>query len=178
MRSKSSRQLQIVGDHDDAQPAGIAQTGERPHEFRAMFQVERGGRLVEQQNARLLRQRARQDDQLPLAPGERGHAAFRQVRRPGRFERFHGDGAVVIAFKTESRCVRCPPAEYDVDCAERKDGRGGLGHVGDLSGAQARLPVLQRDAIEQDFPAVGRRRPASRRISVDLPEPLEPDHGG
>ncbi len=168
-------QLQIVGDHDHAQPSLLAEARERPHQIGAVFQVERGRRLVEQQQARLLRQRAGQDHHLPLAGGKRGDGRAARCAAPAASSASMAMARFERPLEAEARDMRRPAAEHHVHHLERKLRHRGLRHVGDLARAQRACGQLSSAMpCEQNFPRAGRSRPASMRISVDLPEPLAP----
>lgn len=61
----------IVGDDDDARAALVGDAGKQLHHLPAAPAVERGGRLIGQDQAGLVGQRAGDGDALLLAAGER-----------------------------------------------------------------------------------------------------------
>ena len=69
-----------------------------------VMDVERGGRLVQQHDGRLLRQHARDKHALPLAAGKRGKLAVAKVRAESvSARRVDHDTTIVRAQEAESR---------------------------------------------------------------------------
>src|SRR5438034_322220 len=79
-----------------------------------MTDVERGGRLVEQQDLRALRQRAGDDDALLLAAAERVEGAALEAVGARRFERLPGDGEIGRSFQRKRPEMRKAPHEHDI----------------------------------------------------------------
>ena len=69
MRLVIARHVQFVGDHDDGD-ALVVEFLEHAHDFDARLAVEVAGRLVGQQQRRLVDQRAGDGDALLLAAGK------------------------------------------------------------------------------------------------------------
>ncbi len=69
---------QIVHRGDEGQTGLLAQAVEQLERLLLVPDVERRGRLVEENDLRLLRDRARDDDTLLLAAGQRPEAAIRE----------------------------------------------------------------------------------------------------
>ena len=65
------RQVQVVRRHDHRRPAVAVQAREQRRDLELKAEVQRGGRLVEQQHVRRLSQRAGDHDALFLAAAER-----------------------------------------------------------------------------------------------------------
>src|SRR5262245_27262770 len=61
-------EIDVVADDHDRQAVLLAEAGEEGIHGQAMLEVEKRGRLVEQEKPSLLRQRARQQNTLALAP--------------------------------------------------------------------------------------------------------------
>jgi hypothetical protein len=80
---------------DDAQAAAGRDLG-HPHRRDLVAEVEERGGLVEQQDARLLGERAREEDPTPLAARERVEAPVGEVDEVARLER-PLDGATIEA---------------------------------------------------------------------------------
>ena len=70
------RQREIVHRRDERETGLLAQAVEELERLLLMPDVERGRRLVEEHDPRLLRDRARDDDPLLLTAGERPQAAI------------------------------------------------------------------------------------------------------
>src|SRR5687768_994244 len=76
----------LVGHHDDGLPL-VVQGLEDPHDLLAGGAVEVAGRLVGQQDGRLVHQRPRDRDPLPLAAGELVGPVIHPVSQPHPGER-------------------------------------------------------------------------------------------
>src|SRR5689334_23043982 len=100
----------------------MARCGERPdlaQHLALIAEVETGGRLVEDDEPRLLRERASQQHELPLAAGNHGVGPLRQMRDAEAIERGMRDGAIVRAWAAEKISMRAAPHQH-----HRLDGEG------------------------------------------------------
>ena len=84
VRSASSRSC--VETHDRERPARVSWRSSA-HQLDARRHVEKRGRLVEQEQHRLLRQRARDHHALPFAVGQPAEVALREMTRADRVDR-------------------------------------------------------------------------------------------
>ena len=76
-RAERHRLLLVVRDHDEGDAQALLDVEQLELRVLAQLLVERGQRLVEQQQLRPLHQRARQRDALALAAGELVRLALR-----------------------------------------------------------------------------------------------------
>jgi len=146
------RLLLVVGDEDTRDPHTPDQADELELGLLADALVERGERLVEQQQARLARQAARQRHALLLSAGERVRAA------PGVGAHLHQLKHLVDAGRDRrARHARPQLAQAEGDVARHRhvrEQRVGLEHhVGrtTVRGHRGEIP-----AVEQDAPATRR----------------------
>jgi len=105
-RTKFRREIQIVAGHYNRQPALAVKPVEQLQDFPLMVQVEVRGGLVEQQDARLLRERERDGGALLFAAGKFTERPGAQVEEVGVGQRAL-DGVAVF------RAGPCEPAERD-----------------------------------------------------------------
>ena len=123
--------------------------------------VERGRRLVEEEERRLLRERACQHDALLLASAQRMQPPFGERPQLEALERAAGSRPIAPAFAAERADVRRPPQE-DV-LADRQIGgqhrrlRDERQPLGDVATAQ----LLERLVVEADG-ALERNEPGDR----------------
>ena len=83
-----------MDDDDDGGAGAACARVEQREELELMAHVERGGRLVEDQRRRLLRQRAREQHALALAARQLAQRARRQLEDAGVAHRALGGGDV------------------------------------------------------------------------------------
>ena len=96
-----------MSDHDDAESAGVAESGEGAHELGAMFGSSAADGLVEEEEARLLGEGAGEDHHLLFASGEGGDCAFGEMGGAGGFQGLTCDGEVAIALEADEARVGC-----------------------------------------------------------------------
>ena len=77
----AQRMVRIVGGEQHA-VAGRRERADFAHHLALVAEVEAGGRLVEHDELRLLRQRSRQQHELPLAAGDHGVGPLLQMPMP------------------------------------------------------------------------------------------------
>ena len=109
------RQVQIVRRHDHRRAAFGVQPPEERRDLELIAEIERRGRLVEQQHVGRLRQRARNHDALLLAAAQRGERPRLERRRAGRRQRLARDRLVRRALELERAEVRIPAHQHHVD---------------------------------------------------------------
>src|SRR5688500_19003794 len=122
-------------------------------EARAVLEVERGRWLVEEETFGLLRERARERDELALAARQLGHGARFEVRGVEARERLARRFEVARRLEAEALRVRAAARQHDFERGEGEDGRDGLRHVGHAARARPRLDARERLAAEQDLAA-------------------------
>ena len=166
------RLLLVVGDEGrvtrssswSAQPAA---------QLLAHPRVERAERLVEQQHARLQRQRARQRDALALAAGELRRVAAAEAVELDQVEQLARPASRICAFGGRS-----PAADAQAEGDVLEDGHVAEQGVVLEHEADAALAGRQRRSTsspsKRTAPASGTSSPAMMRSSVVLPEPDGP----
>ncbi len=123
---------------DDQRRASLAQLGDRLLHVTLGFRIQRRGRLVEQDDRRILDQRARDRDALALAAGQL-HAmlADRRIVAGGKAEdevvRMRGLGG-----GDDLRFAGAEPAERDVVADGAAEQLHDLADIGDLPAQRAR----------------------------------------
>src|SRR5438552_869486 len=171
LAGERQRFADVVGHVEDRHPPFVAD----PHEVRedalAKTDVERGERLVEQEDARFTRERARQRDALPLAAGERDRIALEKVTELQHVDR---------------RChALATRARGEGDVAARRQMReepGVLRDVADVAALRRNSPAaigVEEDlAPDDDPPARLRSEPGDRFEKRRLPGAGWPHDGG
>jgi hypothetical protein len=161
-----------VGDHHDGLAELVDRAPQQPEDLLRGRRVEVAGRLVGEDHGGLGGERARHRDALLLAAGQLGRAVGAAVRERDRLEQ-PLDAPVAVAAAGER--------ERQPDVLLRRQDRHeveGLEDEADLVAAQARevgvveLPDLR--VGDRDGAARRAVEPASRCMSVDLPEPDGP----
>ena len=150
----------VVGDQDGGEAVLVPDALQQPVHLAAGQRVERAERLVEQQDARVADERAREGDALALAAREHGRPVVGAVGEPDVVERRRRRLAPAVGC---GRCRRCrSPAA-----------REAAGHPGTAAGRSAAAPRPVRSPTTI-LPSVARSRPAISRRSVVLPQPERP----
>ncbi len=138
-----------------------------------MPHVERGGRLVEQQDVALLRERARERDARLLAAGQRGERARREVRDVGVGHGPRDDG--VVLGRAGRAAPRVATHGHDVERTERERHARLLQHDrASPREVDERLPP-QVDAVEQHASRVGPGVARQHREQGRLARAVGPD---
>ena len=134
-----------------SEPGLRAQPVEELERLLLMPDVERGGRLVEEDDLRLLRERARDDDALLLTAGERPEAAVGEREEVEPRERARRRVAVARALLRERAEVRRPAEEHVL--RDRHPGRSRrlLRDDGDEPRELRACEVVDRAAVERDL---------------------------
>src|SRR5580765_6547124 len=114
-RAQGCRQVQVVRRHHHRRPAVAVQAGEQRRDLELKAEVERGGRLVEQQHVGRLSQRTGDHDTLFLAAAERREAAILEAGGAGVGHRAPGDRQVARALELERAEVRVAAHHHDLE---------------------------------------------------------------
>ena len=109
-----------------------------------MADVEVRRRLVEEENSRLLRERARDHDPLPLATRELVHTPAREAEDAGLGHHALGNRDVPRAFERKRRMMRGPAHQHHLGDGVGKRHRRVLGHDRDEAGEDAARAVRER----------------------------------
>ena len=192
---------EVVGDEDDGQPEALLEVLEQPQHLRLDHDVERGRRLVGDQQPRLAREREADEHALALAAGELVRVVARAARRqPDELEqladaRRHLAAARAGRVQPDRLADLAPDALDGVERVQRalEDDR----ELGPAHGAQAPGPHRQHVlAVEQDRAGdlraarqqpqqrAGQRRLAAARLAgqaerlADAEVEVDAAHGG
>ena len=153
---EAQRLVGAMGDvHDRRGP--VAQRGlEVVEEGSARFRVESGGGLVEQQQPRLERERAREAHPLRLAAGQGERLAVGEAGDLEALERREGGASA-------ARAVEAPPAQWQLHVADHGRGQepGTLRRVTDPA-PEVEVGVVYRHAIDLDAAGGGRLEPGEQ----------------
>ena len=134
---------------------------EQRRDLELIAEIERCGRLVQQQHVRGLRQRAGDHDALFLAAAQRREPARLERRGAGRRERVARDLLIVRAFELERAEVRVAAHQHDVEHGEVERAVRFLRHDGDAARELAARQPLDRVTVDQH--AASERRQRARR---------------
>ena len=158
------RVLEVVRDEQRRQPELGQQLGELAADDRARVGVQRGERLVEQQDRRVARERPRERDPLPLTAGEVGRPA------PARCEIRKRSSSSSTRSRppkpTLRRTSRCGKSAYSWKTSPTERRSGGRSTPASVSSQTA--------APSATLPRSGRSRPAIARSTLDFPAPDGP----
>ena len=135
---------------DHRHPALRGQLAKACKNLGDMFQVEKCGRLVEQRDLRLLRQRSREEHALALAARQLLNMASRQMRQVEALERTDRDFEIVTALEAESAKVRRASHQYDLEHGEPKRHRVFLADRRNRAREFATLDGIKRAPEELD----------------------------
>ena len=159
------RVLVVVRDEQRRQRELAQQLVQLAADGRLRVRVERGERLVEEQHARVARERARERDALALAAGERRRAA-------------RSRGARSEAARGTRRRARCPRTRRSAarSCAgrARTPGRRARRAARPAAGRRRALASNQTSSPSAIRPRCGRTSPAIARSTDVLPAPDGP----
>ena len=144
-----------MDDDDHAQPEGLRQVFHQGHHFDLVGDVQRGQRLVQQQEAALLRQAHRQPDARAFAAGEGVDDLAGEVFGVGEAQGF-GDGLAVGFAGAPEQAAPCVASHRHQFFGFEGGGRGQvLRQVGGLAGVAAGGVALDVPAVEQDAAGCG-----------------------
>jgi hypothetical protein len=119
-----------------------------------MVQIQVARWLVEQQHARLLRQRLRQRQSLQIATGKRTDGPLSEVLRVGESHRSFHDLSIGLARGAETRKVWIPPHLHELVRQKREGRRDLLGDHADDTRPVFRCVGAKRAIIELDSPGM------------------------
>src|SRR5579863_1651958 len=136
---------------DDAQSALVAQFVNQLQDELAVADVEGGGRLVEQQQRRLLGDGPRQDGALRLTARERPEWATGERRELESIDDVPGDGAVMGALCSKERNMRRASEQHVLGYRHLGRENGALGDDGYRASEFLFLACRNRLAVEADF---------------------------
>ena len=109
------RFLLVVRHVNEGRPGGILDLGQLALHLAADLLVERGQRLVEQQQLRTRRERAGDRDALLLAAGELGDAALLEARKPDQGEQLaHAGADLGLAQPASAQAIGDVPGDVHV----------------------------------------------------------------
>ena len=162
------RLADVVGDVEAGQRPLVAHAQQPGQHALPQAHVERGERLVEQQQARPGGERAGERDALPLAAGERAGAAAEQRPELERVDR-GVDGRGGRRARRSGRCPRRSGAGRAPRPAARSRRAGAPGRARRRARCRAAVSPADRDP-----PARAGRRPAIASSSDVLPAPDGP----
>ena len=169
---EEGRLAQVVGDQDDGEADLLPQVAQHAPQLLAREGVERGERLVEHQQRRLVDQRAAQRDALLHAAGELPGIALAEPVEPDGPEQRARLLAVLGLLRRNLVAMRLDDLEREqhvVDhLAPGQQVRVLERHAGDLH--RPAHPVAEDD----DLAGIGRTSPVTSFISDDLPQPEGP----
>ena len=159
----------VVGHEHDGRAEGCQQLLDLGAQAVAQARVERGERLVEQDQARL----------AEPAPGPRRRAAAGRPRARGAGDGRGRRARSARAARSPAARRRLPPGQPEADVlgdAEVGEEQALLGHVADAPAVRRDvvLAVVERSPLSAIRPRSGWSKPAIRRSSVVLPDPEGP----
>ena len=156
-------------------PSRSLRSDEELHDLDLVAEVEVDGRLVEDEDRRVLRDRHGQEDELALAEAQLARVAAEEVADPDAVDR-RGDGGAVGGTEAADRVLVGQATErHDLLDGRRERQRGQLGHDGEAAGdGRVGRGVASGAPASSTVPAAGSTRPAMARRSVDLPAPFGP----
>ena len=171
-------QRRVVGRADDGEAALVCGAGEEGADGAGVLLVEAGGRLVDEEERRVGRERAGDRDPLALAGREVGDAGRRSARR-----------ARPRRAPPRAAGVRSPARRAAASRAGRSRARSGTGSApapasrarsrgGAARRAAPRPSSPRRSPATTTEPSLGCSRPASMCSSVVLPLPDRPTSAG
>ena len=166
--------IDVVQAHDDGQALVACQRRHELEDLDLIVQVEVGSRLVEQQRHRLLGEGPREQDALPFAGRQLGNRAAAQVLEIGAAQ------GVAITARSSSVMGRHQPRwaarpKRTTSSTERVEPpASSCAAIATRRCAHARPLAQSGSPSKYTTPARGRKRRASVRSNVVLPEPFGP----
>ena len=168
------RQVEVVRREHQGAPALAVQARDERRDLELVRQVQRRGRLVEQQHVGRLRQRGGNHHALLLAAAERVERRASKPRRARCRERLTRKPEIVGSFDFERPQVRVAAHQHHLEHRVRERRMRLLRNDGDAPG-DCRPPHRAIGcAIHRTTPAVGPSTPASILSSVVFPDPFGP----
>ena len=175
MRSRGLGDVVVVRDHQDRLPTGVQPPEQLEHLVPALG-VERARRLVGEQQRRLVRERTRDREALPLTTREHARRVLRLVGEAEQVEqvacavsrpRLRGAPAMTAGSVTFSSTLM--PSSRLKNWKTMPMWRA----PHDRASSSSLLPMSDSPASD-DSPSVGVSSPATRLSSVDFPQPDGP----
>jgi hypothetical protein len=117
----SGGQVEIVEDGEHGSVPRGRKLSDDPEDRQHVADVQMGGGLVEEKDGRVLSQRLREDDPLPLSPRELLEWPVGEFRDAGRLHRGPDASPIVTPVPAPPLPVRGPAGESDLEGRERKD---------------------------------------------------------
>ncbi len=167
-------QVEVV-QHDER--GEIALRGEPPGEVEdldLMVDIEMRGRLVEEQDAGLLGQRARDHAALPLAAREGCYRPVCKGRRMRELHRLFGNLVIPGPLDPEARQVWRASHEHDVPHGEVERDRLVLCHDRQAARQLPRVYLVDIHPVQERAPADRPQHPAQRADQGGLARPVGP----
>ena len=149
----------IVRGEDNSEAVRLRQGAGVVEHGNLVAEIEAGGGFVKNEEFRLLRQRAGEQDQLPLAAGNLGHRLVAQMRDAQCPQCLFGAGAVGAGGRGKGAVMRGAAHQRHVEHAEREGRLVALRHIGGGAGKALRRPVRDIFAAQKNLPG-NRREPA------------------
>ena len=134
------------------------------------------GRLVEDQEPRLLGERARDDRALTLAAAQIVERQVREIEHAGRLHRLAGRRPIARALEIAAGIVRIAAHQHELADRERKLRQGPLRHDGDPAGQIHAGQSPDRHALETDLAGAGLEHPRQQSNQRRLARAVGPDH--
>ncbi len=157
-------ELQVVRGHQQCQPTLVREPAQQLRDLDLVVQVERGRRLVEDQQASRvvpvfleLGQRARDDDALLLAAAQRVEVAALEIGRAGGRERAAHRQQVGGGLEAERPEVRVPSHQREVEDGVVEDRMNLLRHHGQPPGEHPLGHARDRRVVQPNLAAGGRQ---------------------
>ncbi len=143
--------VDVVDDYDDAEVELTAELPDQSQHLHLMGHVQRGQRLVEQDEAALLGQQHGQPDPSPLAAGEGIHQPICKTFGMGES---NGSVDLTLILRPHPAKQAAPGIAthlHQLTPEQVLGARQMLGQIGHLTGELPVAPIGQRFAIEQDL---------------------------
>ena len=172
----AAQRIEIVGDHDHGQAEAALQAADQPVERRGADRIEAGGRLVQEQDLRIERERAGETGALAHAAGQLGRELVAGVVRQadqGELER----GQLLEQRLRQLQALA--QRRLDVLGDGQRAEQGAVLEQHALPRLQG-VPLRRRSSRQMSCPSTsisprsGRSSPRMWRSSTDLPAPEPP----
>src|SRR5207245_11595732 len=134
------------------------------------------GRLVEDQEPRLLGERARDDRALTLAAAQIVERQVREIEHAGRLHRLAGRRPIARALEIAAGIGRIAGHQHELADGERKLRQGPLRHDGDPAAQVHAGQSPDRHALEADLAGAGLEHARQQSNHRRLARTVGPDH--
>src|SRR5579859_6428317 len=143
-------EVEFVGNDNDgiAILGGQTAKGDQQIDLRADVQVQRG--FIEEEEERLLRESAGENDALLFAAGDFAHPAIAEMFGADLGEGVASDNDVVFVFEAQRAAVGMAALKDEFPGAGRKQQRAFLLHHGDALSTGARRERVGDETVQQD----------------------------